>query len=233
MGEVCPETVRLRKYPLMDPLKTDRADPSEAEGLRRAAAGDAAALAELFGRYRKRLRQMVRLRLDRRLQGRVDPSDVLQDAYLDVAEQLPHYLRQPEMPFFLWLRLVTGQRLMRVHRQHLGAAMRDAAREVSLYRGALPQASSTSLAAQLLGKFTSASRAAIRAEVQIQLQAALNAMDPLDREIIALRHFEELSNVEAAQVLSMDPSATSKRYIRALKRLQTILQSVPGLLDPP
>ncbi len=106
--------------------------------LRRASHGDEAALAALFGRYRKRLRQMVRLRLDRRLQGRVDPSDVLQEAYLDVAQQLPHYLKKPEMSFFLWLRLVTGQRLMRVHRQHLGAARRDAGREVSLYRGASP-----------------------------------------------------------------------------------------------
>ena len=88
--------------------------------IRSAADGDGPALAELFGRYRKRLRQMVRLRLDRRLQGRVDPSDVLQEAYLDVAQQLPHYLAKPEMPFFLWLRLVAGQRLMRIHREHLG-----------------------------------------------------------------------------------------------------------------
>ena len=135
------------------------------------------------------------------------------------------------MPLFLWLRLVTGQRLMRVHRQHLGAALRDAGREVSLYRGALPQASSVSLAAQLLGRFTTASQAVIRAEVQLQLQAALNGMEPIDREIIALRHFEELSNAEAAEVLGLDPSAASKRYVRALKRLQAILQNVPGLFD--
>src|SRR5215472_13949374 len=153
----------------------------------RAAAGDEAALAALFGRYYKRLRQMVRLRLDRRLQGRVDPSDVLQEAYLDVAQQLPHYLKKPEMSFFLWLRLVTGQRLMRVHRHHLGSAQRDAGREVSLYRGALPQASSVSLAAQLLGRITTPSQAAHRAERQLQLQLAVNGMDEMDREIIALR----------------------------------------------
>jgi RNA polymerase sigma-70 factor, ECF subfamily len=196
----------------------------------RAAAGDSAALAKLFGRYRKRLRAMVRLRLDRRLQGRLDPSDVLQEAYLDVAQQLSSYQAKPEMPFYLWLRLTTGQRLMRLHRQHLGAALRDAGREVSLHRGALPQASSVSLAAQLLGKMTSASKAVERAEIQLQLQAALNGMDEMDREIIALRHFEELSNAEAAQVLGLEPSATSKRYIRALKRLQEILKSIPGLL---
>jgi RNA polymerase sigma-70 factor, ECF subfamily len=197
----------------------------------RAAHGDRAALAELFGRYRKRLRQMVRLRLDRRLQGRVDASDVLQDAYLDVAQQLHHYLFKREMPFFLWLRLVTGQRMMRIHREHLGAAIRDVNREVSLYKGALPQASSVSLAAQLLGHYTPASQAVSRAEVQLQIQAALNGMEPIDREIIALRHFEELSNAEAAEVLGLDKSTASKRYIRALKRLQAVLQNVPGLLD--
>lgn len=199
--------------------------------IRHAADGEGAALAELFGRHRKRLRQMIRLRLDRRLQGRVDPSDVLQEAYLDVTRQLAHYLSKPEMPLFLWLRLVTGQRLMRVHREHLGTAMRDAGREVSLYRGALPQASSVSLAEQLLGRFTSASQAVIRAEVQLRLQEALNGLEPLDREVIALRHFEELSNAEAAEALGLDPSAASKRYVRALKRLQAILQNVPGLLD--
>src|SRR5580692_2007040 len=142
-------------------------EDDEVRLIRRAADGDGAALAELFGRYRKRLRQMVRLRLDRRLQGRVDPSDVLQEVYLDVTQQLPHYMGKREMPFFLWLRLVTGQRMMRLHREHLGAAMRDAGREVSLYKGALPQASSVSLAAQLLGRFTTASQAAIRAERQL------------------------------------------------------------------
>src|SRR5438067_8608422 len=145
-------------------------EPADCDALAsRAAAGDEAALAELFGHYRKRLRQMVRLRLDRRLQGRVDPSDVLQEAYLDVAAQLPHYATKPEMSFFLWLRLVTGQRLMRIHRQHLGAALRDAGREVSLYHGALPQASSVSLAAQLLGRISTPSEAAMRAEIQVQL----------------------------------------------------------------
>jgi RNA polymerase sigma-70 factor (ECF subfamily) len=135
------------------------------------------------------------------------------------------------MSFFLWLRLVTGQRLIRVHRQHLGAAQRDAGREVSPYRGALPQASSVSLAEQLLGRVSTPSQAVIRAEIQVQLQSALNGMDPLDREIIALRHFEELSNSEAARVLNLEASAARKRYVRALKRLQVILQGIPGLLD--
>ncbi len=216
----------------MDRSMTEPSDAHIADDrlIDRAAAGDDDALAELFGRYRKCLRTMGRLRMDRRLQGRVDPSDVLQEAYLDVAQQLPSYHAKPEMPFYLWLRLTTGQRLMRLHRQHLGSAMRDAGREVSLHRGALPQASSVSLAAQLLGRITSASKAVERVEIQLQLQSTLNGMDEMDREIIALRHFEELSNVEAAQVLGLETSAASKRYIRALKRLQEILKGIPGLL---
>jgi RNA polymerase sigma-70 factor (ECF subfamily) len=206
-------------------------DLAEERLIELAGQGDVSALADLFGRYRKRLRQMVRLRLDRRLQGRVDASDVLQEAYLDVAQQLPYYLTKREMPFFLWLRLVAGQRLVRIHRKHLGAAIRDAGREVSLYRGALPQASSASLAAQLLGHYTPASQALSRAEIQLEIQAALNTMEPIDREIIALRHFEELTNAEAAQVLEIDKSAASKRYIRSLKRLQAILAHVPDLKD--
>jgi RNA polymerase sigma-70 factor (ECF subfamily) len=198
------------------------------ELLQRACAGDQQALAEVFSRHRDRLRQMVALRLDRRLQGRLDASDVLQEAYLDFARRLPDYAREPAMPFYLWLRFLTGQRLIDLHRQHLGAKMRDAAQEISLYRGALPQASSASLAAQLLGRLTSASRAAIRAETQIRVQEALNQMEPMDREVLTLRHFEMLSNDETAAVLGIRKSAASNRYVRALRRLKEILAAVPG-----
>ena len=209
-----------------------RQDSNDSDDLlRRAAAGVQAALGALWERHRARLRQMVLLRLDRRLQGRVDPSDVLQDAYLDLAARPPDYARERPMPAYLWLRLVTGQRLAQVHRQHLGAAMRDAGREVSLYRGALPQASSASLAAQLLGRFTTASQAAVRAERQVQLQAILNGLDELDREILALRHFEGLSNGEAAQVLGLSKTAANNRYVWALGRLRDLLGRVPGFLD--
>jgi len=210
-------------------------DPRETDDLlSRASEGDETALAELFGRYRKRLRRMVRLRLDRRLQGRIDASDVLQEAFLDLTQQFHSFVERREaLPFFLWLRLLTGQRLMRVHRQHLGAAMRDAGREVSLHRGAMPTASSESLAARLLGRFTSASEVAVRAERQVKLQQALNGMDAIDREIIALRHFEELSNSEVAQVLGLSKAAASNRYVRAMTRLQAVLERMPGLLDRP
>jgi RNA polymerase sigma-70 factor (ECF subfamily) len=206
---------------------TDAVNPPD-EMLQRAAAGDQQALAQVFAHYRDRLRQMVRLRLDRRLQGRLDPSDVLQEAYLDFARRLPEYSREPGLPFYLWLRLLTGQRLVDLHRMHLGAKMRDAGQEVSLYRGALPQASSASLAAQLLGRLTSASRAAMRAETQIRVQEALNRMDALDREVLTLRHFEMLTNDETATVLGIKKSAASNRYIRALKRLKELLATLPG-----
>jgi RNA polymerase sigma-70 factor (ECF subfamily) len=196
--------------------------------LERALGGDCGALAELFEGYRGRLEQMVRLRLDRRLQGRLDPADVLQEAYLDVARRFPEYRADPALPFFLWLRLLTGQRLVDLHRQHLGTKMRDAGLEVSLHRGHFPRASSASLAELLLGRLTTASRAAIRAETQRRVQEALNSMDPIDREVLVLRHFEMLSNEETAQVLGLKPSAASNRHLRALKRLKEILASVPG-----
>ena len=123
-------------------------------------------LAELFAQYRDRLWRMVHLRLDRRLQDRLDPEDVLQEAYLILVKRIPEYVANPPMPFFLWSRQLTGQKLIDLHRQHLGAKMRDAGQEVSLYRGALPQASSQSLAAQLLGRLTSASRAATAVPAQ-------------------------------------------------------------------
>jgi RNA polymerase sigma-70 factor (ECF subfamily) len=196
--------------------------------LLRARAGEAAALGALFARYRDRLRQMVRLRLDRRLMGRLDPSDVLQEAYVDVARRFPEYAAAPAVSFYVWLRALTGQRLIDLHRQHLGAQIRDVGQEVSLYRGALPQASSASLALQLLGSLTSPTQAAVRAELQLQLQEALNSMDAFDREVVVLRHFEELNNVETAAVLGIEPAAASKRYVRAIRRLKAILDQVPG-----
>jgi RNA polymerase sigma-70 factor (ECF subfamily) len=214
----------------MEPRST--ADPSNSDDrLRRALHGDAQALAELFGHYRDRLRLMVRLRLDRRLNGRLDPSDVLQEAYLDLARRFPEYARDPALPVYLWLRALTGQKLIDLHRRHLGAKMRDAGLEVSLYRGALPQASSVSLAQQLLGRLTSPSQAAIRAETQLRVQEALNSMDPLDREVLTLRHFELLSNDETAQVLGISKKAASKRFLRALERLQDLLMVLPGFGD--
>jgi RNA polymerase sigma-70 factor (ECF subfamily) len=198
--------------------------------LDRAAAGDPEGWRALFDRDRDRLRRMVALRMDRRLQGRVDPSDVIQEAHIEAMTRLPEYLLQVDMPFFLWLRLIVGQRLTVLHRRHLGAKVRDADREIGLYQGALPEATSAALAARLLGHLTQPSQAAIRAERKIRIQTALNAMEPLDREILALRHFEQLSNNEAAQALGLSKSTASKRYIRALQKLKEVLAAGKGSL---
>jgi RNA polymerase sigma-70 factor (ECF subfamily) len=194
----------------------------------RARSGDREALGALLARHRDRLRRMVEMRLDARLQARLDASDVVQDAYVEVAERLDEYLRDPKLPLFLWLRLVVGERLMKLHRYHLGTQMRDAGREVSLYRGALPAASSAALAAQLLGRHTSPTQAVVRAERILRVQEALNALDPIDREILSLRHFEELTAAEAAQVLGIEEGAAAKRYFRALKRLKDFLANLSG-----
>ena len=199
--------------------------------LRRLEAGDERALTELFARHRERLRQMIRLRLDRRLQGRIDSSDVLQEAYLEVARRAGEYVAQPTMPPFLWLRFLTGQALLDLHRHHLGVRMRDAAQEVSLHHRGPPRATSVSLAEMLLGRLTSPTLAARRAEMQLRLQEVINAMDLLDREVLALRHFEELSNAEVARVLGLSKTAASNRYLRALGRLKTMLEGIPGFLD--
>jgi RNA polymerase sigma-70 factor (ECF subfamily) len=190
--------------------------------------GDEDALAVLVERHRDRLERMVRLRMDRRLQGRVDPADVVQDAYLAVRGKFSEYSAESRLPFFLWLRLEVGQKLVDVHRFHLGTQMRDAGQEVSLHRGALPQVTSLSLAEHLLGKLTTASQAAMRVELKLRVQEALNSMAPHDREVLILRHFEELSNAEVAQVLGIKPSAAVNRYVRALKRLKDVFQGMPG-----
>jgi RNA polymerase sigma-70 factor (ECF subfamily) len=196
--------------------------------LRRAAEGDQEALRALFSGYRDRLKRMVHLRLSRRLQGRVDDSDVLQEAYLEVARRLGEYVKEPALPFFLWLRHMTELKLAEVHRRHLGTQLRDADREVTLHRGGLPMVDSVSLAAQLLGTLTTPSQAAIKAETRLLVQEALNGMDPIDREVLALKHFEQLSTSEIAEVLGLSKAGAGSRYLRAIKRLREILEQIPG-----
>ena len=199
--------------------------------VRRLKGGDHKALGELFAVHRSRLRRMVELRMDWRLQARIDASDVLQEAFLDAADRVDGYLRESKLPPFLWMRLIVGERLATLHRHHLGTRMRDAGREVSLYREAMPAASSAALASMLLGKHTSPTQAAIRAERLLRVQEALNTLDAMDREILTLRHFEQLSRVETAQVLGISEEAGAKRYLRALKRLEEILAGLPGGLE--
>jgi RNA polymerase sigma-70 factor (ECF subfamily) len=196
--------------------------------LRRAASGDQQAWGELLTRHRERLGRLVALRLDRRLRGRIDPSDVLQEAFFSASVQLPDYLADPTIPFYLWLRLVTGQQLARLHRHHLGTKARDAGREAARGAGASPEASSAALADQLMANEPRPSEAARRAERTRRLEEGLGRMEALDREILALRHFEQLSNAEAARVLGLNESAASKRYVRALHKLKDVLNGLPG-----
>lgn len=174
---------------------------------------------------------MVSMRLDPRLQGRVDASDVIQEGYLDAIRRVEEYIRDPSVPFYIWLRFLVGQRVAEHHRRYLGRPGRNVEREVSIYGGAIPGVSSGALAARLLGKLTSPVQAAVRAERKLQLQEALNSMDPIDREILVLRHYEGMTNVEAAAALGIEKAAASKRYTRALERLSKILADLPGGVD--
>ena len=194
--------------------------------LARLRAGDPAVLSELFAVYRAQLRSMVDLRLDPRLVGRVSGSDVLQDTYLDALKRLPHYFEKPDMPFYLWLRMVAAQCLVDVHRRHFGAEMRSISREVALDGYVAPSASSASLAARLVSDVESPSQIAMRNETLAALEQALSSMDDVDREILALRHFEELTNDEVASVLGLKKAAASNRYVRALQRLRELLEKV-------
>ena len=185
------------------------------------------ALGAEFSRHRERLQRMVEFRLDARLRGRVAASDILQEAYIDALKRLPHFQADPTVPFFIWLRTVTVQRLIDVHRQHLGAKARNAGKEVRLGCDDSIEASSARMAA-LIGEFTSPSQAAQRAEVMGHLRDAIDRLDPIDREILALRHFEELSNQEVAAILGIQSAAASKRYVRALERLKEALDRSSG-----
>lgn len=164
--------------------------------------------------------------MDRRLAGRVDADDVLQEAYLDAVKRLAHRDGSTEASRFLWLRMIVMQTLVDIHRRHLETEMRDAKRDVSMDRAAGRQATSVCIAAQLAGSLTSPSRAAERVETMNVLVKALATMEPIDQEIIALRHFEDLTNSEVAQVLELKPTAASNRYVRALDRLRKVLETV-------
>lgn len=188
--------------------------------LRRAGAGDRQAWGELLTRQSQRLRRMIDLRMDRRLRVRLDPSDVLQEACLEASQRLDEYLCGRSMSFYVWLRFLVAQKLVTLHRHHFGTQKRDPNREISLFHGVSPQASTASLAAQLMGRGGTPSQAAMRAERLAQLEEALARLSHLDREVLALRHFEHLSNTEAAQVLGVPESTASTRYLRALKRLR-------------
>lgn len=185
----------------------------------------AAVLGEIFERHRGRLLRLVRLRMDPSMRRRVNEGDVLQETWIDIAERVDAYLEDPKMPFYLWMRFLAMQKVLRLRRHHVGTKKRDARREVQRAPGMSPAATSVVLVNHLLGKGTSPTQATARAEVQHRLTAALDAMNPQDREALVLRHFEGLTNAETAQVLGIDTSAASKRYLRALERIRAILDA--------
>jgi RNA polymerase sigma-70 factor (ECF subfamily) len=201
-------------------IHSEQNDDENADLMRRVSEGDENALDQLFSVHRDRLLRMIRLRLDRRIQGRVDSTDILQEAYLDVFKNLGEYIESPSTSFFIWLRNVVGLKLAEVHRRHLAIQKRDVRRDISIYRGALPALNSVSLAAQLLGQLTTPSQTAMKTEMRIRLQEVLDCMDEIDCEVIAMRHFEQLNSQEVADVLGMSKSGASSRYIRAIQRLK-------------
>ncbi len=184
---------------------------------------DEEAVPKLFRRYRERLLRMIAFRLDPRLIGKVDHEDVLQDALVETVRRYRQYLARPTVPVFVWLRQIALQALIDTHRRYLGAKMRDVSQEVRLRWGGSGGVGTASMAAQLADSLTSPSQAAARGEMIGQVREALERLDAIDREVLVLRHLEELSNNEVAQVLGIDKFAASKRYLRALRRLRSAM----------
>ena len=206
------------------------APASQAELLDKLQMGDRQAFAELFSRHRDQLRKMLQFRMDRRLQAREDPSDILQEIYIDGCQRIPHFIKKPELSFYVWLRQLATQRLIDVHRRHFTAEKRDIRQEVSLNKRRMAS-NSTSMAIQLVAQMASPSQMVMEAELVRQIEDALETMDELDREVLAIRHFEDLRNSEVAEVLGISEAAASNRYVRALTRLREVLQRAPGFFE--
>ena len=197
------------------------------ELVQQAAGGDAEAANRLLERHRAALRRMIALRLDRGVAQRVDASDVVQDVLLEASRRLADYLRDPKMPFHLWLRHLAQDRMIDLHRRH-HAQRRDVGRERPLQaRGSVDQ-SSLDLAAQLSDQELTPAAANIRKELAQRFLAALDQLDEQDREIIVMRHIEQLGNSEVAEALQLSPAAAGMRYLRALRRLRGLLAEGPS-----
>ncbi len=200
-------------------------DPTREELLRQAEAGDRTALAGLIEALRPRLARLVALRLNPRLRRRFDPADIVQDAILDVARRRDAFLRDRPMPFDRWVVFLVRQKLDEIHRRHLGSARRDVRRE-EVQKPGPEDGSALDLAERLADSVTGPGDAAARAEARDRLEAALRTLDAVDREVLILRHFERLTHAEAAAELGLTEAAASKRHVRALERLATILRDL-------
>ncbi len=194
-------------------------DSAQTQGLLRLIrAGDRQAFEQLFARHQAYLHRLVELRLDSRLRPRVDPSDVVQEAYVEALNRLSGYLQRPVLPFRLWLRQIAFDRTLKARRHHLGTARRSLEKEVPL-----PEQSSLILARQLLAPDSTPSQQLDHRELVHRLRQAVAQLPESDREVVMLRHFEGLSNRETACLLGIDPAAASKRHGRAMLRLHRIL----------
>lgn len=194
--------------------------------------GSGQAVDELLERHRRALRRMIQLRLDQRVMRRVDVSDVLQEVMIEANRRLQTYLQAPPMAFHLWIRQIARDRIIDAHRRHAVSAKRSVEREMSLSPRKNVDQSSIELAGQLSdGQLTPAAAATAR-EIAMQLEDAIAQLRDADREIILMRHYEQLSNLEIAQSLNMTEPATSMRYLRALRRLKELLQNQRSELVP-
>ncbi len=219
----------VKLYCIMN--ETDHSESGVEDEIVRLRQGGQQAVADLFSQYRTRLERMVEFRIDRRLLGRVDSADVLQDAYIEIARRIDGFLETAEVSFFVWARQITYQTLLMTHRRHFGQK-RSPDQEIRFQRRADVHETSFSIAQALIGQFTPPSRAAVREEQAENLRRALDSMDELDREVLALRHFEHLTNGEVSEVLGLSTTAASNRYVRALKRLKNVLTARPGFEEP-
>lgn len=193
------------------------------ELLHGAGQGDAAAVEGLMDRHREALRQMIRLRLDRKLSRRVDASDIVQDVLIEANRRLARYLEDPKMPFHLWLRHLAKDHVIDAHRKHRVAERRSVDREQPLQGAGRGDQSSLDLVAQLRDQELTPAAATIRRELQERFLMALDDLDEDDREILLMRHVEQLTNSEVAQALDVSQPAAGMRYLRALRRLRAVL----------
>ena len=198
---------------------------AEAQQLIDAGAERDEVLGQLLDGHRDRLMRMVRMRMDPKLKARVGASDVLQEAFVEIYERVGEYLDKPQMPFFLWVRFLTAQKILRLYRFHVKAQKRDVRRQAVPGHKDFPDASPETFVQHLMAQGTTPSYAAMREEMRGQLLEALEEMGPQDREVLVLRHYERLSNEEVAEELGLSKYAASKRYIRALDRIRSVLES--------
>ena len=192
----------------------------------RLTSGNPDSMAAAFDYYRNRLRKTVQLRMDRRLSGRFDPSDVLQEAFLTASRDLPRYMANPEAPVFVWLHGITIRSLQDLHREHLVAGNRAVGREVTAFGQSYGPQSGNLLSELITDSVTSPSDFLLREERKQQVLQGLAEMEEIDREVLILRHFELLSNDETAMILGLTRTAASNRYIRSLQRLEAVLSEI-------